>query len=190
MDVAKKSLSPPHKAQCLTVYGGTPRSRADVPCAQEAGMNEAFCRGSTVAMCRPAGRISGHICPPSQVKQPNPTAGCSGFATRLPTSRRSSEIPTGQMETCVLYRHDVLDGKSERSLEGNSADTSIRVRFGWRDDWGSISGTAPTHPPMQIILGVKRPGREADRSPPQCRGQECVQGYSTCIEVFMTWCLF
>jgi hypothetical protein len=59
----------------------------------------------------------------------------------------------------------------------------------------SRTALGPTQPPIQWVpaalsLGVKRPGREADHSPPSSiEVKECVELYLHSQYVFMTWCL-
>jgi hypothetical protein len=65
---------------------------------------------------------------------------------------------------------------------------SLDFSFSWYSDWlraGDImprSALGPTHPPVQWVRGdlsleVKRPGREADHSPPSSAEVECVELY-------------
>jgi hypothetical protein len=59
----------------------------------------------------------------------------------------------------------------------------------------SRTALGPTHPPIQwvpfraVSLGVKRPGREADHSPPSSAEVKDVWSYtSTPLYAFMAWC--
>jgi hypothetical protein len=79
-------------------------------------------------------------------------------------------------------------------------DRGSRVRF--PSEAGNFSihhrvqnGLGPTQLAIQLVpgalsLGVKRPGREADHSPPSsAEVEECVELYLHSQYVFMAWCL-
>jgi hypothetical protein len=79
-------------------------------------------------------------------------------------------------------------------------DRGSRVRFSAGAGNFSLhhpvqNGSGPTKPPIQWVsralsLGVKRPGREADHSPPSSAEVKNAWSYtSTPQYVFMVWCL-
>jgi hypothetical protein len=52
------------------------------------------------------------------------------------------------------------------------------------------TGSGPTHPPIQCVPAVKRPGRQADRSHPSSAEVTNVWCYTSNAQyVFMAWCL-
>jgi hypothetical protein len=77
----------------------------------------------------------------------------------------------------------------------NETYSKVRVRELLSDTIASRTALRPTQPPMQWIpgvlsLGVKRPGREADHSPPSSAEVNKAWRYtSTPPYVFMAWCL-
>jgi hypothetical protein len=74
-------------------------------------------------------------------------------------------------------------------------DRMIGVRFPAGAAHVQTGSDGPTQPPIQrvpgaISLGVKRPGREADHSPPSNAEFKNASSYtSTPQYVFMVWCL-
>jgi hypothetical protein len=79
----------------------------------------------------------------------------------------------------------------------NYRGTRVRFPAGLGIFLFTMSKTAlvPTQPPIQLVpgalsLGVKRPGREADHSPPSsAEVKECMELYLHSPYVFMAWCL-
>jgi hypothetical protein len=78
-----------------------------------------------------------------------------------------------------------------------SHDSSVGIALGYGlDDQGSTvrfpagAGNSSLHHPSRTALGVKRPGREADHSPPSsAEVKECMELYLHFQYVFMEWCL-
>jgi hypothetical protein len=83
----------------------------------------------------------------------------------------------------------------ERGLRAGWSGVRVRVGMGiFLLTPASIPAQRPTQPPVQLVpgflfLGVKRPGREADHSPPSSAEVRSAWSYtSTPQYVLMAWC--
>jgi hypothetical protein len=103
-------------------------------------------------------------------------------------------IPTIPLRTLTVNRQSVKRWATDWTMGVLGCDSRRRLRI-FLFTTASITALGPTQPPIQWVpgalnLGEKRPGREADHSPPSSAEVKNAWSYtSTPQYVFMAWCL-